>query len=478
MTKKQKKYTTSLFLFRRDLRLDDNTGLLFALEQSEKVIACFIFDPRQVKENKYKSNNAIQFMIESLEDLDMQLKKHTSKLFLYYGETHKVVRKLIKQEDINQEKEKIDAIFLNRDYTPFSKKRDEALKKICREHNVAYHSCADLLLHEPEEVKKDNEKPYTIFTPFFKKALLLNLKKSQKNKHIHYFKEKTKKEQSLNKEMYEKVLPQSKRNKKSIIKGGRAKALNILKELNKHVNYDKEKDIPYKQATTYLSAHLKFGTISVREAYEHIQKSLGPHHPLLRQLFWRDFFTHIAFHFPHVFGESFYKKYDAIVWKHSAARFKAWCEGKTGFPIVDAGMRELNTTGYMHNRVRMITASFLVKDLHIDWRKGEQYFAQKLIDYDPCVNNGNWQWAASTGCDAVPYFRIFNPWNQQKRFDLDCEYIKQWIPELQDLTPKQIHDMQYPQKQKPLLSHKYPKPIVDHKQESQRTKEMYKGIVN
>ncbi|MBW3021154.1 FAD-binding domain-containing protein, partial [Candidatus Woesearchaeota archaeon] len=209
------------------------------------------------------------------------------------------------------------------------------------------------------------------------------------------------------------------------------------------------------------------GTISIREIYSSFKENFQE--VLINEVYWRDFFTHIIYHFPNVLDGAFKNKYDKIKWDNDKKLFQKWCEGKTGFPIVDAGMRELNTTGYMHNRVRMIVASFLVKDLHINWQWGEKYFAQNLIDYDPAVNNGNWQWAASTGCDAQPYFRIFNPWSQQEKFDRDCEYIKKWVPELKDLTSYEIHNLYKNHNLK-----NYPKPIVEHKEESQKAKEMFK----
>jgi len=236
--------------------------------------------------------------------------------------------------------------------------------------------------------------------------------------------------------------------------------------------YAATKDIPA-LSTSNLSAHLKFGTLSIRETYHAIKKILGPTHLLLRQLYWRDFFTHVAYYSPFVFGHAFHEKYDQLIWEHDDKKFQRWCTGTTGFPIVDAGMRQLTTTGFMHNRVRMIAASFLTKDLHIDWRWGEKFFAQQLIDYDPAVNNGNWQWCASTGCDAQPYFRIFNPWLQQKKFDTECIYIKRWIPELKKVAPATIHTW-YANK----LPSNYPKPMVDHTQEARITKQWFIQSLN
>jgi deoxyribodipyrimidine photo-lyase len=234
-------------------------------------------------------------------------------------------------------------------------------------------------------------------------------------------------------------------------------------------NYNLERDFPSLTATSTLSAYVKFGCCSIREVYYATLQQLGEEHPLLRQFYWRDFFTHIAYHYPHVFGHAFHRRYDAIDWKNQESLFWAWTKGMTGFPIIDAGMRELQQTGLMHNRVRMLAASFLVKDLHISWRWGERYFAQHLLDYDPCVNNGNWQWAASTGCDAQPYFRVFNPCLQQRKFDPDCVYIKRWVPELAQYSATQIHQWQQ------AAEHgTYPAPIVDHAEQTRQVKALYK----
>lgn len=454
-----KKYTKALFIFRRDLRIDDNTGLLEALEKATTVIPCFIFDPVQIAENNpYRSDNLVQFMIESLKDLTQQLEARGGRLYLFHGKPHDIVNQLI-------EHEKIDAVFVNRDYTPYSKKRDLLINNICNKKDIDFCQVADALINDPEQSLKKDGEPYTIFTPFFKRASLIAVREPVKNSHKNYAAKHLTGQES--EAIYKKILPEL--NKNIFAHGGRSVCLKIIKHLGNYKNYTKERDIPALEKTTGLSAHLKFGTCSVREIYCKIQEKLGSYHPLLRQLYWRDFFTHIAFHFPHIFGHAFHEKYEHIDWENNKKNFDAWRNGMTGFPIVDAGMRQLNATGFMHNRVRMIVASFLTKDLHIDWRWGEQYFAQKLVDYDPAVNNGNWQWAASTGCDAQPYFRIFNPWLQQKRFDPECLYIKQWIPELKLLTPKQIHGWCNQQ-----VASNYPKPIVDHAEKSAQAKIMYK----
>lgn len=452
-----KKHKKTLFVFRRDLRLSDNTALNAALKESEKVIPCFIFDPRQINNNEYKSENAIQFLIESIDDLCNELKKKNSKLYIFYGKAEEVIDKLIKQENL-------EAVYINKDYTPFSVKRDRDIEKVCNKHKVIYKAFDDVLLNKPGSIFNKSRKPYTVFTPFFKHASTLPVNIPKSIKSVKFF-------TGLIKLEYKKdfnILLSSK-NSKLAFHGGRKKALLILKSLSEFKEYEKVRDFLKLDATTHLSSHLKFGTVSTREVYYAIRKSLGANHPLIRQLYWRDFFYHIAFHFPYVFGNPFYKKYGSLKWFNKKSDFENWCNGKTGFPIVDAGMIELNTTGYMHNRVRMIVASFLTKDLHIDWRLGEKYFAQNLIDYDPCVNNGNWQWVASTGCDAQPYFRIFNPWRQQERFDPECNYIKHWIPELKRLQPKQIHSLY----KNPINVKGYVLPIVSHEIESKISKRLY-----
>lgn len=456
---KHSKYNKSFFIFRRDLRLQDNSGLMSALECSKKVIPCFIFTPEQIQHNPYRGNPSLQFMLESLSDLNAQLKEKGSRLYHFWGEPDEIARRCISEC-------KIDAIFVNRDYTPYSQRRDQRLSEVCKDEGVDFFYVDDALLQVPEDTLKADGKPYSIFTPYFRNAFKIDVKEplhdqdgSYFNGEIAFAKDET---------FYETILPE-----RSLLalKGGRSAGMEILNQIRQCDNYDYERDFPALQATTHLSAHLKFTTISPREAYYAIVESFGKQHALVRSLYWRDFFSGIALFYPHVFTGAFHQKYDQLKWENDDNAFKRWCDGETGFPIVDAGMRELNQTGLMHNRVRMITASFLTKDLHIDWRQGEKYFAQKLIDYDPAVNNGNWQWCASTGCDAQPYFRIFNPWNQQLKFDADCLYIKTWIPELRDVSPKAIHHW-YDEK-----SHRYPTPMVEHASEAQVALRLYKNQV-
>lgn len=444
----------SLFIFRRDLRLQDNTGLIAALRNSEEVIPSFILTPEQLKLNDYRSDNAVQFMFNSLRELDSELKKKRSKLYLYEGKPEKIVERL---------SNKINAVYVNMDYTPYSNSRDEEIARICKEKNIEFHTFHDCLLTEPNEVLTDSNKPFTIFTPFYKKAKNKNIPYPATNNLENYSK-KSYGEKDI--EILKKY--STKINESIFRKGGRQEGLNLLNQIKNKISYRKERDIPSIEGTTGLSAHNHFGTISIREFYHKVVDTLGKDHQLISELFWRDFYTHIAFNYPSVFGKELKEKYRKLKWAYDKEKFNAWCKGKTGFPIVDAGMRQLNQTGWMHNRVRMIVASFLTKDLHIDWRWGEKYFAQNLVDYDPAVNNGSWQWAASTGSDAQPYFRIFNPWSQQKKFDPECKYIKRWIPELEKYNSKEIHQWQG--------DNSYPSPIVDHNIERKKALEMFKEI--
>lgn len=452
-----KMYKRTLHIFRRDLRLEDNTALMRALENSLEVLPCFIFDDRQLKTNPYHSENAVAFMLGSLKSLDQALRKRGGRLFYFQGQPSEVVSRLIKEYEIQ-------AVFLNGDYTPFSQKRDLEISKVCAEQGAELRAFEDVLLNPPRKVLKKDGSPYRVFTPFWKFSRTIPVKVPQENSFENYFKKPVEFELKAPFEVI-KASPSP----RVLLKGGREEALSLLKKIENLEAYNIKRDFPAEDFTSQLSAHNKFGTLSVREFFHHIVRVLGVDHPLVTQLYWRDFFTHIGFHFPHVFGHAFRREYEGIPWRKDEEDFERWCAGQTGFPLVDAGMRQLNATGYMHNRVRMVVASFLVKDLHLDWRWGERYFAQKLIDYDPAVNNGNWQWAASTGCDAQPYFRVFNPWRQQERFDPEGVYMKTWVPELKDVT-----NFQAPHQEAPT----YPKPMVDHGVCSKKAVALFKNTLS
>ncbi|MEQ1530589.1 MAG: deoxyribodipyrimidine photo-lyase, partial [Methylococcales bacterium] len=445
-------YQKALFIFRRDLRLQDNNALNAAVHHAEQVIPCFIFDPKQINEHPYQSKPGLQFMLQSLADLQQQFKQIGAELALFNAAPEQVITDLFTQQHI-------EAVFINRDYTPFSRQRDHALAELCKQLRIDLHYLPDALLTEPEQALKADQSPYKVFTAFYNRARQIPVAVPQALLGQHF--------SALPGDFSLEQLPLTINDQ--VIPGGRQQVLAILEQLTDYADYTATRDFPALDATSKLSAHLKFGTCSVRELFYAISAQLGSEHALIRQLYWRDFFTHITFHFPQVFGRAFNEAYADLQWDNNKDFFIRWCQGQTGFPIVDAGMRELNASGFMHNRVRMIVASFLVKDLHINWRWGERYFAQHLVDYDPCVNNGNWQWAASTGCDAQPYFRIFNPWLQQQKFDPDCRYIYRWLPELKSFSPKTIH-----QWSKNPLACSYPAPMLDHASESQIAKARFK----
>ena len=425
-----------IFWFRRDLRLNDNAGLYRALKAGIPVLPIFIFDKNILSKLQNKQDKRVEFIHTAITNLDAELQKLGSSLQVFYSTPDKVFKELTTNYNIQ-------AIYLNHDYEPYALERDNNLCLFLEKKGIPIKSYKDQCIFEKSEVTKDDGKPYTIFTPYSRKwKLKLNdfyVKPYPTEKYaFNFFKQKQAKShipslKDLGFELTDLVIPST----------------TIKKQLI--TNYKENRDFPAINGTSHLSVHLRFGTVSIRALAKAAQ---GLNETWLNELIWRDFYMMILSHFPHVAKNSFKQKYDKIVWRNNESEFKFWCEGKTGFPIVDAGMRELNTTGFMHNRVRMIVASFLVKDLLIDWRWGEAYFAEKLIDFDLSANNGGWQWAAGSGCDAAPYFRIFNPTEQIKKFDAQYEYIKKWVPEFNTAQ--------------------YAKPIVDHAQARIRTLATYK----
>lgn len=447
-------YHTALFIFRRDLRLIDNTGLIKATAESQAVIPLFIADNQQLgDENGYRSTKCIQFMLESLQDLDSELQKQQSRLVIEQGNPTEIVEKYITVHHVN-------AVYCNRDYTPFAQQRDHQIAAICQQYGIPFHCSDDALINAPHTVTKRDGSSYTMFTPFYRCAQKIDCLEPNTISCQSWHRSTIPQSQTI--EALTSQLPPV--TIKPLVEGGRTACTKLLSTLAT-ARYANDRDIPAADGTTHLSAYLKFTLYSPREILYALRNQHHAPEALIRQLYWRDFFTQIAFFFPHVFQGAFHREYDHIPWCTNEAYFKRWCEGTTGFPIVDAGMRQLNKTGWMHNRARLITASFLTKDLHIDWRWGERYFAQQLIDYDPAVNNGNWQWVAGTGCDAQPYFRIFNPWLQQRKFDPTCAYIKTWVPELRNTTIDVIHHWDNP-KRRP-GNHPYPAPLVEHSSAAQ-----------
>lgn len=431
--------TVNLFWFRRDLRLDDNKGLYEALKGEYPVLPVFIFDSEIL--NKLPETDArVSFIRDTLQNMRVRLESdYDSSLAIYHGKPIDIFNKLIRDYEIG-------SIYTNRDYEPYALERDNAIKTLLEENDIKFKTFKDQVIFEKNEVVKNDGDPYVVYTPYMRKwkeqfksvsletfntsSLLNNLLKDVKLPNL-----------SLSeigfKESEQKIVPYS-----------------VTPDLIQ--NYEATRNFPAKDATSRLGPHLRFGTVSIRAM---VIKAIAEENEIFwQELIWREFFMQILWHFPHTKDKAFKSKYDRIEWRNNEEEFKLWCEGKTGYPLVDAGMRELNETGFMHNRVRMLVGSFLCKHLLIDWRWGEAYFAEKLHDYEMASNVGNWQWVAGSGVDAAPYFRIFNPTSQIQKFDKDHKYIKKWVPDYQELT--------------------YPQPIVDHKAARERCLETYKSALN
>ncbi|ATN05638.1 deoxyribodipyrimidine photo-lyase [Chryseobacterium indologenes] len=396
----------NVFWFRRDLRLRDNIGLHHALNSGLKVIPVFIFDTVILDQLHDKSDKRVDYIHQALQNIHEELLQHQSGLYVYHGTPAEVFEKI-------KDEFPIDTVFCNRDYEPQAILRDQHVAEQLSQHQIHFKDFKDQVIFEKNDIVKNDGSPYTVFTPYSKR-----------------WKEKLKKIESVTNTWTNFASYKGSSEILSLKKIGFEKTdiEYTVPVLDKNIidSYGKYRDFPALDHTTHLGIALRFGTVSIRKC---VQYASEHSEVWLNELIWREFFMQILYHFPKVVHHCFKKKYENIAWRNNEEDFKAWCEGKTGYPIVDAGMRELNETGFMHNRVRMITASFLTKHLLIDWRWGEAYFAEKLLDYDLSANNGNWQWAAGCGCDAAPYFRIFNPYEQAKKFDKNAEYVKKWLPE-------------------------------------------------
>lgn len=457
------RHTKSIFIFRRDMRLVDNAGLHYVLGESERVLPVFIFDPVQCdpKQNKYFSPKAFGFLLDSLEELDAALRRRGSHLYCYSGKSSEVLAMLLQKE------KDVAAVYVNSDYTPFARKRDEALMQVCEKNGVAWNAYHDYTLAPVAEIHTQQGKPYSVFTPFYKNAVSFEVAPPLSSSGAFVARANVPATVSL-----ARMRVYGEWATRGAVRGGRSHGLRLLKDAAVVREYEKKRNTPEQDATSHLSAHHKFGTVSVRETYRAARSHAGSNaEAFIRQLYWRDFYYHIAWHFPQVFGKSFLSWGENMPWRTDADAFSAWKNGATGVPLVDAGMRELNETGYMHNRVRMVVASFLTKHLLIDWREGERYFAQKLIDYDPAVNNGSWQWAASVGADPRP-LRIFNPYIQTKRYDPNAAYIHKHVPELRGVSAAVLANGK-PQDVS-LLASEYPAPIVEHRTAFLRAKEAFR----
>ncbi|MEO6546425.1 MAG: deoxyribodipyrimidine photo-lyase [Ferruginibacter sp.] len=428
----------NIIWFRRDLRLQDNAALYHALKSGNPIVPIFIFDKNILDQLDEKADRRVEFIYAALEEMQQRLVKLGSSLEVYYSTPLEVFDILISKYSIGQ-------VFTNHDYEPYAQDRDQLIKTHLESKKIVFSTFKDEVILEKNEVLKDDGKPYTVFSPYSRrwKSVLtdFHLKSYPTEKYFNnFFRQPVSEIPSL-----------SSMNFKEVEKPFPSKALN--EELIK--KYGVQRNFPAINGTSRLGVHLRFGTISIREL---ARRSKDLSETYLNELIWRDFYQMILWHFPHVgHYKAFKPAYDSIEWRNDEDGFNRWCNGQTGYPIVDAGMRELNETGFMHNRVRMITASFLSKHLLIDWRLGEAYFAQRLLDYDLAANNGGWQWAVGSGCDAAPYFRIFNPYLQTKKFDPEFDYIKKWVPEFQEFT--------------------YPQPIVDHEMARKRCLEVYSKAV-
>lgn len=420
--------------FRRDLRLGDNAALAAATRQEYPVKCVFIFDTQILEELPCKDRR-INFIYRQLQDLQHKLQELGSNLFVYKGKPLEVWQELCEDNSLK-------AVFTNTDYEPYAIRRDVEVAKLLNKKGVLFHTYKDQVIFEKNELLTQTGKPYSVYTPY-SNTWKQNLSEASLQFHYvkpNFFKQEPGKMPTLKSLGFEDV---------------DFKAFPIQLPIALANDYAESRDYPSEDSTSHLSTALRFGTLSIREL---VRYARGTNEIFLNELIWREFFMQILWHYPSVVLKSFRTKYEAINWRNDEKEFAAWCAGKTGYPIVDAGMRELNETGYMHNRVRMITASFLVKHLLIDWRWGEAYFAEKLLDYDLAANNGNWQWVAGCGTDAAPYFRIFNPESQQKKFDKHFSYVKDWVPEYG--------------------TDKYPEPIVAHKFARERCLRAYKEVLN
>ena len=421
----------SIFIFRRDFRINDNTALIKSLKNSDTIYPIFIYTPAQIddKKNSFKSSNAVQFMIESLQELKKEIN-----ITFFYGNDIDILKELI-------DKYKINSIYTNTDYTPFSIKRDNNIEKLCKEQNIDFYKEHDICLFEPGTIVADSSKmPFKKYTPFKNHCLKLKFRNTEKINKNNLSKCKIiKNSKFLLKEKQEDTFYTF--NSKIAVNGGRKNALKILSSIKNHKNYKIDRDYLHKN-TTFLSAYIKFGCVSIREVYHKFKEEFGANTPLIHQLLWRDFYYHLGYGYLDRFGKSFKPKYDNIKWINNKKEFERWKKGNTGFPIVDACMKQLNETGYMHNRGRMIVASFLIKNLQIDWKWGEKYFAQSLVDYDVLVNQGNWQWVSGSGADSQQYIRIFNPWTQSFKFDKEGLYQQKWLKDSRK-NVKEFHDEKY-----------------------------------
>lgn len=447
-----------IYIFRRDLRTKDNKGLNEAIKKAKdenlQIILIFIFTIEQVKNNDYKSDASVHFMINSL--------KQIPNLFCFYGTNEMILKYLFKKKDLD-----VKYLFFNKDTSHYARQRDRMIENLCNEYEVECFMIEDYNLHPLESIRSSSDSYYTVYTPFYNKASQMNVDKPYTENFTNYFTNVINSKYLIKlDDAYTKFV--SKKSNRYILKGGRSEGMALLlKTTIEQKEYEKTRNNASIN-TSLLSAHIKFGTLSIREVYYHFKKNAFS--SLIGQLYWNEFYDLLMYNLPYskTLGKSNFKDLK-IKWKHNEKFFESWKSGNTGFPFIDAGMRQLNNEGWMHNRARMAVANFLSMVLHIDWRKGEKYFATKLIDYDVAQNNGNWQWSVGVGVDKTGYLRIFNPITQSKSHDPECEYIKKYIEELKNVPNEHIHKWDVHAKDYDI----YAKPIVDYKEQRKTTLKLY-----
>jgi deoxyribodipyrimidine photo-lyase len=460
-----KPHKTAIYWFRRSLRLDDNRALSDVVADADSVVPVFILDP-DILNHPATGPARVRFLYQSLADVDASLRERGGRLILREGKPVEELERLVAETGAT-------ALYFSRDYEPYSRERDEAVTAVLKAQGIAVHTANDHLLVEPWDIQTKTRSPYTVFTPY-KRAWLQHPLPSPVDAPKQFLTPQN---------IASLPLPRREIEQKPVVTGGEAEAKRLLDAFieDRVREYDTTRDFPGQEGTSRLSAALRMGVISPRRVLT-AAKACRPAsgvETFLSELAWRDFYYQILWHFPHVAGGAFKREYDAIQWENDERLFAAWCAGRTGYPIVDAAQRQLNEQAWMHNRARMITASFLTKDLLCDWRLGERYFMQKLVDGDLASNNGGWQWAAGTGTDAQPYFRIFNPTAQGEKFDPDGTYVRQWVPELRRVPARYIHrPWELSEREQEavgcVLGRDYPKPIVDHATQRERALALYR----
>jgi len=463
----------NIFIHHKDLRYQDNTTMIKQYKAEKNITPIFIFDPIQIDpdKNNYFSNGLVQFMIESLKEYSETIKKKKGELYYFYGPTQEVIEMIHKKIGIN-------SIGFNYEYSPFGKKRDETIKKFAEKENIKIYCEEDSLLYDilnGQTMNPNNKKPFLVYTPYYN-HLINNLKVREIDKFTKFKFHKNNELDNIKYYFKGKLDSFYEFNKNLNVNGGRIAAIKILKNIDNFKDYQKLRDIlTYK--TTFLSAYINFSVVSIREVYYSIIAVFNKHHGLIRELIFRDYYYTMIYNFPHVIHSNFYSKFDKVKWENNTKYFNAWCNAKTGYPIVDAAMIQIVTVNYMHNRMRMLVASFLIKNLQVDWRKGEKFFAQHLEDYNIYSNWGGWTNIADVAPSSQNYFRVFSPEAHSRKYDKNCEYIKKWLPQLKDVPNEDIHSWEKNYKKYLDNGIKYYVPIVDFSKSRDNFLSFYKKYV-